>query len=126
MYVVKNTKVTTEYRDTVPTRTFNFSSFVILDIRQCVRPAEKQMTTYPAMAADDKFVRSIRLMQYNTPTVNTRRRSMRPISFFVSSGEKSDSNSPSVEAFVGVYAASDCIATSGFSMSWVMIAKGCF
>jgi hypothetical protein len=51
---------------------------------------------------------------------------MRRMSFFVSAGEKSCSKSPSVEPLVGVYAVSDCIAASVFSMSWVMMANQYF
>ena len=50
---------------------------------------------------------------------------MRAMSFLLSAGEKSCSKSPSVEPLVGVYAASDCIAASVFSMSWGMVAKRC-
>lgn len=41
------------------------------------REVERYAIAYPATAAADKLVRSIRLMQYSTPTVTTRRRSMR-------------------------------------------------
>src|SRR4051812_44599528 len=89
MYVVKKTRVTTEYRDMVEPFTtggLKFSSALMLGGRQPRVAMEQNKTqqakqakhTYPAIFAADKFVLSIRLMQYKIPTVKTRRRSMRP------------------------------------------------